>query len=224
MPTADELGLSTAEFEAALNLERMYSLVNKSSCSECGSTPVTHANTSNWKLLCNKCGKNNQPNAKKISITNFKSKEVEKFENKNMQVTRRKSPSESSQPPVQQRYRKKTNEKSKKGKHKRYVSSSSSSDGHDTQSTSSSTFIEKKSKKRNKPKKYSRSPARAAAAQPNVDDTLDRVNPPSAFIGANHPASGMNAIRQHEQQQVNALTLLILYSCNNREQQPLSSP
>jgi len=221
MTTAKDLGMSQAEFEDAMNLEKMYMLVSKTDCNECGKTPVTYAKIGSWELLCNDCGKSNS--ASKIATTHFKTHEVNSFE-KAINGSRRasgnspvrRSPKRSgrksgpSTPPIPVK-------KARQSKRKRYSSSSSSISPSPSPSSSSSEVVKRKSRKKTSGREQQRSrryssltptmnnPSSAhatrqrVASMPVTGAYYDPIHPPSAFPGSEQQFVGMNAIKAQEQ-------------------------
>eukprot|EP00921_Rhytidocystis_pertsovi_P018349 GHVQ01029030.1.p1 GENE.GHVQ01029030.1~~GHVQ01029030.1.p1 ORF type:complete len:196 (-),score=40.11 GHVQ01029030.1:300-887(-) len=82
MATAAELGMSQSEFEEAMNLEKLYFMVNKHDrCAGCSRGGVTHVDCSRHEFLCHSCA-NGKSNCKKIGDDRFKAFEIQKLERK----------------------------------------------------------------------------------------------------------------------------------------------
>eukprot|EP00918_Siedleckia_nematoides_P043089 GHVU01094243.1.p3 GENE.GHVU01094243.1~~GHVU01094243.1.p3 ORF type:complete len:100 (+),score=12.83 GHVU01094243.1:59-358(+) len=83
MASAADLGISEQEFQDAVNLEKLYSLVSKANnrCANCKGSPLTHADVNGLKLLCRGCGAG-KPGCKRIGDDRFKKHEIDRLEKK----------------------------------------------------------------------------------------------------------------------------------------------
>eukprot|EP01069_Polyplicarium_translucidae_P012654 Polyplicarium_translucidae@DN5444_c0_g1_i1.p1 len=83
MASASELGISEQEFQDAMNLEKIYGLVQRGNdrCSKDGASPVTHVDMSTYQFLCRNCA-TGRDNVKRIGDDRFKKFEVERLEKK----------------------------------------------------------------------------------------------------------------------------------------------
>eukprot|EP01066_Platyproteum_vivax_P016487 Platyproteum_vivax@DN713_c0_g1_i1.p1 len=76
-----DFGLSPAEMQDAINLERLYKMTNGVKCDSCQKTPVTHCDTKKWVFVCANCSKQST-SKRNIGEDRFEEEDLDRLEAK----------------------------------------------------------------------------------------------------------------------------------------------